>query len=79
MSLEGLGKKLSNDEALRAKILKDGSIISWPSPKHVGICSNPDAQRLNSHLLKIVADLWCPQWDSPSMIPIDEVKAQAWS
>lgn len=74
MSLEGLAQKFVAHPALRSKILSDGSLIAWPSVKVKGVCKNKDAQRLNIDLLKVVADLWCPQWDSPAMIPIDDVK-----
>ena len=77
MSLEGLAKALFRKDALRKKLLKDGTLLSWPSPELVGVCQNPDCQKMNFHLLVTVADIWCPQWDSTAMIPIDEAKAQA--
>ena len=76
MSLEGFAKKLAGDERMREKILKDGTLLAWPSAEMVGVTINVDAQRLNSYLLKLVADFWCPQWESPTMIPLDEVKDQ---
>ncbi len=76
MSMDGLAKILSNDEMLRSKLLKTDSLVSWPDPKMVGVCKNPDSQRLNLHLLKVVADFWCPQWEGPIMIPIDELKRE---
>lgn len=77
MSLDGLSKVLAQDEVLRSKLLKDDTLIAWPSPQLVGVHSNRDAQRLNSHLLKVVADYWCPQWDTPAMIPVDDAKWEA--
>ena len=77
MSLEGLHKVLAKDDTLRSKLLKDDTLIAWPSAKLVGVHSNKDAQRLNSYLLKVVADYWCGQWDSPSMIPVDAAKWEA--
>ena len=77
MSLEGLAKVLSNDEMLRERVLTTNSLISWPSPKLVGVCKNKDALRLNSYILQLVADNWCPQWTSPAMIPIDLIKLEA--
>lgn len=77
MSLEGLHKVLAKDDTLRSKLLKDDTLIAWPSAQLVGVHSNKDAQRLNSYLLKVVADYWCSQWDGPSMIPIDAVKWEA--
>lgn len=76
MSLQGLGKIFENDEKLRALLLNSDSLIAWPSPKLVGVVSNKDSLRMNYHLLTVVADHWCPQWCSPAMIPIDEIKAE---
>ena len=77
MSLIGLAKELANDETIRSKLLKDDSLLSWPDTKLVGVVTNVDAQRLNAYVLKRIADFWCPQWDAPTMIPLDEIKAQA--
>ena len=77
MSLEGLAKVLSNDEKIREKVLATGSLISWPDTKLVGVCKNKDALRLNSYILQLVADNWCPQWSRPAMIPIDLIKLEA--
>ena len=77
MSLEGLAKVFSNDEMLRERVLTTGSLISWPSPKLVGVCKNKDALRLNSYILQLVADNWCLQWTSPAMIPSDLIKLEA--
>lgn len=77
MSLEGFAEELANHAELRARILKTGSLIAWPAPKLVGVCSNPQCLRMNSVLLKKLADFWRPQWTAPAMIPIDEAKAEA--
>ena len=77
MSLEGLAKVFLNDEKLREKVLETGSLISWPAPKLVGVCKNQDALRLNSDVLQLVANHWCPQWTSAAMIPIDLSKLEA--
>ena len=77
--MQGFGATLASSAralALRDKILKDDSLIAWPSSRLVGVCKNKDAQRLNAHLLRMVADFWCPQWKSPAMIPIDDIKAE---
>ena len=79
MSMKGFARVLEKDEAasaLRAKLLKDGSLIAWPGPTMVGVTKNKEAQRINTPLLKLVADFWCPQWTAPAMIPIDDIKAE---
>lgn len=75
--MEGFSKILASDDFLRTKLLKTDSLVSWPDPKMVGVCKNADSQRLNVHLLKVVADFWCPQWSGPIMIPIDDLKEEA--
>lgn len=77
MSLDGLANKLANDPALRKQILENDSLTSWPDVDLIGVCQNVNAQRMNSHLLKVIADHWCPQWESPVMIPVDEAKNEA--
>ena len=80
MSLDGLAELIHESpacSALREKLLRHDSLITWPSAALKGVCKNVDSQRLNMSLLKVVADHWCPQWESPAMIPINDVKAQA--
>ena len=80
MSLDGLAAlihKSTEHGALREKLLRHDSLITWPSTQLKGVCKNVDAQRLNMSLLKVVADHWCPQWNSPAMIPINDAKAEA--
>ena len=77
MSLIGLAKKLANDETLRAKLLAEGSLVAWPFAEMTGVVTNIDSQRMNSYLLKFIADFWCPQWTSPAMIPLNDIKDQA--
>lgn len=77
MSLAGLAKKLANDETLRAKILADDALVAWPSAEITGVVTHVDSQRMNSYLLKFIADFWCPQWTSPAMIPLNDIKDQA--
>lgn len=80
MSMEGFAQLLAKHPgaaALREKFLKTGSLISWPSTQTVGVTKSKDAQRINTPLLKLLADFWCPQWSSPAMIPIDSAKNEA--
>lgn len=80
MSLDGLAElihKSTEHGALREKLLRHDSLITWPSTRLKGVCKNVDSQRLNMSLLKVVADHWCPQWNSPAMIPINDAKAEA--
>lgn len=76
MSLDGLATALGNNENVRQRLLKSGRLLSWPSSKTVGVISG-DSLRLNVEVMTIVADIWCPQWEGPAMIRIDEVKEQA--
>ena len=76
MSLEGLGKKLSNHPVFRKRMLKTDLLIAWPSPKVMGVCRSPDALRMNADLLMLIADFWCPQWTAPTMIPVDFAKEE---
>lgn len=79
--MQGFGALLASSAralALREKLLKEDSLIAWPSSRLVGVCKNKDAQRLNAPLLRMVADFWCPQWKSPAMIPIDDIKDEVW-
>lgn len=77
MSLEGLAEKVTGTPNLRDRLLKDGGLIVWPCEKTVGIAANLEAQRLNAELLTLIADMWCPQYDSPTMIPVDMAKDEA--
>lgn len=80
MSLDGLAELIHTrmeHGALREKLLRHDSLITWPSAALKGVCKNVDSQRLNMSLLKVVADHWCPQWDSPAMIPINDAKTEA--
>ncbi len=75
--MDGFGKMIAKSErhaALRSKLLATGSLVSWPKPELVGVCKNKEAQRLNAELLHHVADFWCPQWESPAMIFLDDIK-----
>ena len=76
MSMEGLAKKLADHELLRGKLLREGTLLSWPSKELQGVCKNQDAQKMNYHLLIEIADHWCPQWESPAMIPVEELKSE---
>ena len=78
--MEGFASLLADSakaSALRQKVLKDGSLVAWPQPSMVGVTKCKEAQRVNTLLLKLVADHWCPQWESPAMIPIDSIKSEA--
>lgn len=77
--MDGFGKMIAQSgptAALRSKLLASGSLVSWPSAKVVGVCKNKEAQRLNAELLQHVAHFWCPQWQSPAMIPLDDIKKE---
>lgn len=76
MSLEGLSTALGNNENVRQRLLKTGRLFSWPSSKTVGVTSG-DSLRLNVEVMTILADIWCPQWEGPAMVPIDDAKDQA--
>ena len=77
MSLDGLAEKLEENKALRDMMREKGSLVLWPKPELVGVVRNLDAQRLNSGMLKFLADFWCPQWTLPTMIPLNDLKTEA--
>lgn len=76
MSLDGLATALGNNENVRQRLLKSGRLFSWPNSKTVGVISG-DSLRLNVEVMTILADLWCPQWEGPAMVRIDDAKEQA--
>ena len=73
MSLEGLDTALGNSPLARECLLQTGGLLAWPSSKTVGVISG-DSLRLNTQVIKILADVWCPQWEGPAMVPMDTVK-----
>ena len=76
MSLDGFGLLVAKTPCLSDRMLATKKLVVWPDPTQTGICKNQDAQRMNAQLLTSVADYWCPQWTSPAMIPIDEIKRE---
>ena len=72
----GLLQPLATTRMCGSGLLKSGRLLSWPSSKTVGVISG-DSLRLNVEVMTIVADIWCPQWEGPAMIRIDEIKEQA--
>ena len=77
MSLEGFAEVMAGNDALRQRLLTTDSLLVWPSSDLVGVTKNVNSQRMNSELLKLVAEFWCPQWEQPVMVPVDELKLQA--
>ena len=77
MSLDGLDKILANSPLARERLLHSGRLLAWPSSKTVGVISG-DSLRLNTQVIKLLADVWYPQWEGPAMVPIDMVKDQAY-
>ena len=76
MSLDGLDKAIANCPLARERLLHTGRLLAWPSPKTIGVISG-DALRMNTQVMKLLADVWCPHWEGPAMVPIDMVKDQA--
>ena len=60
LNLKGFWEAVADDGVLRAKILKDGTLFSWPSVKRVGII-NFKSMDMNCRVLRILVKIWCPQ------------------
>ena len=75
-SLEGLGHAWEADECIRGHALQNGgSLLSWPTPKHVGVINFQCASH-NAKVLSILLELWCPQVRSVKTVNIDQLRAE---
>lgn len=75
-SLEGLGYAWEADECIRGNALQNGgSLLSWPSPKHVGVI-NFQCVSHNAKVLSILLERWCPQVPSVKTVNIDQLRAE---
>ena len=75
-NLEGLSRAIANDEILREKILKEGTLFSWPNKKTVGII-NFCSMAQNATLLGYLIDIWCPQIAHPKTLYVPHARKQA--
>ena len=73
--LDGLWKLWSNDEDLRAHMLKTGTLFHWPNPKQTGI-TNFETMEYNTRVLQYLVDVWCPQNPNPKTIYIPHAREQ---
>ena len=74
-NLTGLWEKLSNDEVVRARLLKDGTLFGWPNEKTVGII-NFKTMAQNIRVLTHLVQLWCPQLKEAKTIYVPHAREQ---
>ena len=74
--VRGLNTLLGNNEFCRKRLLKEGSLLKWPSPKLTGIISMK-ALRLNRAVMRRVAEILCPQDQHPLSIRVPGIKQEA--
>ena len=74
--VRGLNLALANNEFCRKRILKEGSLLRWPSPKLTGSISMK-ALRLNRAVMRRVAEVLCPQDVHPLAVRVPGIKEEA--
>ena len=74
-NLHGLGDRLGNDEVVRARLLKDGTLFGWPSEKTVGII-NFKTTAQNVRVLTHLVEVWCPQMSEAKTIYVPHAREQ---
>ena len=75
-SLEGLGHAWEADELVRGHALQNGgALLSWPSPKHVGVI-NFSTAACNAKVLSILLEIWCPQVPHVKTVNIDQLRGE---
>ena len=75
-SLQGLAKLWEGDPIIRGKALKNGSLLSWPSPKKTGVITFATVA-FNSKVVEHCLRHWCPQVPSAKTLNIDQVRLEA--
>ena len=75
VSLDGLWRRLSDNEIIREKILRHGSLFAWPSKDRTGII-NFTSLAQNSLVVRLVLDIWCPQLAEPKSLYVAQVRDQ---
>ena len=75
MSLQGFSDAVCNSPQLRKRLLEGKGLIAWPKPALGGVISK-NALSLNLEVMKLLGDIWCPQWTGPITTPVALQKQQ---
>ena len=73
VSLEGLADLWNANEGSREKLLRTGSLLSWPCAKSRGVITF-DSMRLNASVIYKVLEIWLPQNRFPKTVSIDAIR-----
>lgn len=76
MSLQGFADAVCNSPQLRTRLLEGKPLLAWRKPSLVGVI-NKNSLSLNIEVMKILGDIWCPQWTGPITTPVAIQKQQA--
>ncbi|CAL1141720.1 unnamed protein product, partial [Cladocopium goreaui] len=68
-------KFFCNSPQLRTRLLEGKPLLAWPKPSLVGVI-NKNSLSLNIEVMKILGDIWCPQWTGPITTPVAIQKQQ---
>ena len=74
--VDGLAKALANRETIRGLMLRQRTLLSWPSPQTTGVISGKSIA-LNKALMVEVARILCPQGKYPLGLIVPRVFAEA--
>ena len=69
-------KQFCNSPQLRTRLLEGKTLLAWPKPALVGVI-NKSSLSLNIEVMKILGEIWCPQWTGPITTPVALQKQQA--
>lgn len=75
-SVDGLADAFDSNRMIRRRALKCGSVLTWPDTQEKGVISLANVS-LNGDAMEILINIWAPQWSSPIMIPVDQLKHEA--
>lgn len=75
-SLDGLAGAFEESTNLRRRVLKQNSLLTWPTPAQKGVI-NMGNIALNHEPLEILIKHWAKQFEDHVMIPVDLLKNEA--
>lgn len=75
-SVDGLADAFDCNRTIRRRTLKSGSVLTWPDTSEKGVINLANVA-LNGDTMEILINIWAPQWSSPIMIPVDQLKHEA--
>ena len=75
LTLEGLAGSWESDQVIRSHALKMGTMLAWPSPKHVGVVTFETISK-NARVMDLLLKLWCPQLTSAKTVNVDQLRAE---